>query len=445
MGHMEDCLEVMADTFASDNRKFVDSVVDLFMTSKLAPDRMDEGEITQRNRIGLLTLKVVSNHTEALEKRMQNKKTFFWAARLTKQLLVKKVWLIDSTIKDRAINVLRNQKDQVEKFIFLGNRLGGTLAREYSLYLPEVYDGWLNKITAKLLRKPTSRMVKALGMMIDESTFSYTKKEVWKVLEGKSFRFLKDEARNMVQAWVESTDLAQIGSKVEQNLEVMYDLEKKEPGSVKFLHDRFGINCFGRYPAEILAAQYSQRNDRTSPYGLISFPRGDWNGAFYYNGRHIGDLYNQLQSITRSDGSKYNIRIFENGSLFSLGKSVASSFKDYGKIHFLLIGGHGSRKEIWFGDTETVSRDDISQGKGIQRSKEFFVPNPPIVIVACSAGQKGGIAEQMSKISGGEVHGASTETNVDKILVKSDGDRLSFNVTYYKGKTATYTNGEPRH
>lgn len=446
-GKMEKSLEVIADGL-EDGRNFHEAAISLYMAAKLSPYTWEEQEeITEKNRVGLSALKLISDHSETLTKRIQvNKGPSYWASMLTAELFTRKVWLIDSTIRDKALHVLQDSKDAVKRVIFSGSRSGGILIKHYHTYLPEVYKSWLDELSRKLVFHPNPELTSAMGTMSTPDTFMDTRKVIENILQSRasktSFGFLKNEATEIVNAWVASTKFEEIGGRIEENLKSMYELEKLEPGSVKYLNSRFGINCFGRYPVNMLIAQYQSKNDKQSPYGLILYPYGDHNGAFYGDKEPFSNFYKQLCQITRNNGAKYRVRVFECRNLFSLGRSVVSSYHEYGKIHFALIGGHGSRERIWFGNSETLSKDDLIQGKGIQRAVDFFIPQPPIVLVACSAGKEGGIAEEMSKLGGGEVHGASENTSLDQLSVKLNNDLLEISPKYTKGQTATYRNGK---
>lgn len=440
---MEKCLEVVANGLEN-GRTFHEASTSLWTAAKLAPFNWEEqDEVTDENRIGLSTLKLISNHSETLTKRIQeNKGPAYWASMLTSELLVRKVWLIDSTIKDRALDILEKSKEAIKKVIFTGSRSSGILLKHYHTYFPEVFSSWLDEVEEKMETNPNPELLETLNILSTPDTFMDTRKVVQKILQGKSFSFSEDESADIVRAWIASTEFDAIGDRVERNLNTMYELEKLESGSVKYLNNKFGINCFGRYPTEMLVEQYRSRDDKESPYGLIFYPHGDHNGAFYSDGKVLSDFFKQLQQIKRGDGTKYNVRIFECKNLFSLGRGVVSSFREYGKIHFAVIGGHGSKNGLWFGNSESVSKSDIIRGEGIHRSIDFFIPQPPIVLVACSAGMEGGIAEEISKLSGGEVQGASENTSLDKLSVKLNNDSLELKAEYTKGITATYRNGK---
>lgn len=82
---------------------------------------------------------------------------------------------------------------------------------------------------------------------------------------------------------------------VMQNMCGIRDLEKEQVGVCKFLFKEFGIADFGRYPVKMLIRQYQEFENLQNPYGVIIFPRDDWNGAFYNDRPAFQSLYEKLK------------------------------------------------------------------------------------------------------------------------------------------------------
>lgn len=61
-----------------------------------------------------------------------------------------------------------------------------------------------------------------------------------------------------------------------RNIDSIVDLERLRPGICKTLNQEFGIIFFGRYPVDVLIAQYDERNNTSMPYGAVIFPHSDW-------------------------------------------------------------------------------------------------------------------------------------------------------------------------
>src|SRR3989338_7787196 len=96
----------------------------------------------------------------------------------------------------------------------------------------------------------------------------------------------------------------------EEDVKIMEELEKRIPGSVKILQEKYGIKQFHRYPIEILSAQAQQENEQL-PYGLVILPVSDSNGAF-------SDLKSSLLNLYKQLDGHYAIKVAESGSKFDL-------------------------------------------------------------------------------------------------------------------------------
>ena len=179
--------------------------------------------------------------------------------------------------------------------------------------------------------------------------------------------------------------------------EIVYtvsSLEKERPCISSVLQSEFGISWFARYPEELLIEQYDKRGIKDLPYGIIIYPQADYNQAFYseFSNRNIFErLGDQLKG-------KYEIKIFEAKNSLELVHALNKSRKEYGKISFAIIGGHGSKDSIVLGNS--VFNPERKQGvldqahvanKGASSLQLAFIENPTIILVSCSTGELGGI------------------------------------------------------
>lgn len=198
------------------------------------------------------------------------------------------------------------------------------------------------------------------------------------------------------------------------NLRTMRVIEAVVPGSVALLHNRFGIKEFGRYPQQILIQQ-AQDVDKDIPYGVVFFPRGDYNDAFDEDTGNLVELFEDTQG-------RHGIRIFECDTKRDMARAFLSLNKAYGaknKIAFGVWGGHGSAHSVELG-TESVQTDDFN-GEGVQRIREFFEPGAPIVMLACSTGSDTftePIAKALADIFGTEVIAPNKDTSVSELGAK---------------------------
>ncbi|MFZ1626572.1 MAG: hypothetical protein WAT81_02085 [Candidatus Moraniibacteriota bacterium] len=262
----------------------------------------------------------------------------------------------------------------------------------------------------------------------------------------------------------------------EKNWNVVKSLEAKRKGSAAALYEEYGIANFGRYETDMLLHQL-EVEDQDSPYGVTIYPEADHNGAFLQNGKQLYDASLQL----RVGG--FETRIVEAGSQRELARRLLRLHKKYSpagnKFSFAIVGGHGSPNSVALGnekeltpppfpspdksdeerereleqwrnslstDTGSFVTDDLLRGEGIQRAlKEWFEEGAPKVLISCSTGADGGIAEKASLQASGEVIAPKIPTNVQKIDVSFDANgKPVFSVEYFEGTAARYAAGEAK-
>lgn len=225
-----------------------------------------------------------------------------------------------------------------------------------------------------------------------------------------------------------------------ENISALLEIESSRPGIGKVLQQEFGINDFARYPKDILIAQYDQRDMKDGiPFGVVIYPRDDYNGASYVNVSQLESLFNQLQGKSR-------IRIWEVRNLSQMMTVFNKSRHKYGPISFAIITGHGTPEQIAFGKKmlgrSKLEKADLER-KGISSLKLAFVDNPTIILNSCSTGQLQGIGQAISEI-GANVIAPIAPTNLDSISASIlDDGRINFNVKYRKNISAnTYSLGK---
>lgn len=236
-------------------------------------------------------------------------------------------------------------------------------------------------------------------------------------------------AEEAMEAWKQAPyyGLAMPLPSFDRNLTALYEIESNRPGIGKVLQEEFGINDFARYPKELLIAQYDKKDTQDNlPYGVIIYPKVDYNGALYQNLPQFEDVFSQLQG-------KYKIAVWEVKNLLEIVSALNKSRHRYGPISFAIIGGHGAPENIRFGKKDTrrseVGKTDLERS-GANSLRLAFVDNPSIILASCSTGQLGGIGQEISKI-GANVISPTADTNLDSINVSiSDDGRLNFDVKY---------------
>lgn len=255
------------------------------------------------------------------------------------------------------------------------------------------------------------------------------------------------DPNTILKAWTEghSTDRGLRGlAGILENLPAAIYLESQKPGILKTLSEEFGVKNFGRYPAELLIAQYDEKDNTDKPYGVVLYPYSDWNGAFFQNKNPLREFYADVKD-------KYSIRVLEAGSKYDIARGLLNLKRRYGaqhKISFAVIGGHGTKNSILFGgedERHTLMSQDL-QGKGVRKTSEFFEPQPNIVLVSCSTGTNEGIGQQLSEMMGAKVTAPEIPTNIKTLRATIDQNgKLLFDVKYQdEGTEKSYLAGAPQ-
>jgi hypothetical protein len=271
--------------------------------------------------------------------------------------------------------------------------------------------------------------------------------------------FSEEEAEEILKWWTQTTEKR--FQAIEANLKTIRAMEQKHPGITKVLMNEFGIRDFGRYPEEILIAQYEQRDNLDIPYGVVIYPYADWNNALY-------SQYDTFRRFFPKIDGKYALRIVECRSLLDIGKALLTLNKRYApenttnhlgqiekntltrghKITFALIGGHGSEGSITFGNNNPsaeLNKADLLSGEGIKRISTLLEDDPTIILVSCLTGKEQGIGQTMSEVYKGKVIAPNEPTNLQDIDVQFDNlGKPIFSVEYRESEVSkTYSLGKP--
>lgn len=168
---------------------------------------------------------------------------------------------------------------------------------------------------------------------------------------------------------------------------VMRELEEEIPGSVKYLHETLGITNFQRYPKELLIDQLKEP-DPNKALALLAFAKEDHNGAF--------DQQKPIwQSVYEEQGGKYNFRVCESGSGFSLARQFLRARNDFGKeISEIFLNAHGNEEGFDLGEefVGVASMQDFTE-----RFDGVIADNAEIIANSCSAGVAEGWLHKLTK------------------------------------------------
>ena len=250
-------------------------------------------------------------------------------------------------------------------------------------------------------------------------------------------------AQKSIEAWLTSTkkyeaDLAAI---LYNTLLALEGIEETRPGIAQFLYTKFSILDFNRYPPELLIRQYDEYENKELPYGVILYPRADHNGAFYQNQPVLNGLAQQLQG-------QYAIRIGEGENKLDVVRLLHRLNKRYGdahKISFAIIGGHGTKDSIQFGEKgderQQLRTEDLQDPRANKQS--YFEEHPTLILVSCSTGFENGIGQELSRLLGATVIAPKQDASIKEIETQIDDEGIYFGVKYHEEKSeAVYRAGQ---
>jgi flagellar biosynthesis/type III secretory pathway protein FliH len=220
---------------------------------------------------------------------------------------------------------------------------------------------------------------------------------------------------------------------VYDNLKRLQELEKQSPEAARWLYDNWSIADFGRYPADVLAEQYQQRDNRTVPYGVVIMPRSDWNGAFYSTDYPLGELHTQVKG-------EFLLRIAECETKIDVVRMLRKFNSLYSpedasgqKISLLILGGHGSETSIRFGGKDKkhiLLIEDLDRTLA-DEPRGYFEDEPTFILASCSTGAKEAIGQKLSQKYGAKLIAPDVPTAPYKFVAnRRRGGKWRFNAFY---------------
>lgn len=334
-------------------------------------------------------------------------------------LLHERVAIVDILLKQQFW-----QRDDLLELIF--EYENEAEQNQWLQYIDELFEG--TESQAFSARHAISKLFESKSPAAQNKGASVVRWEISKYIPKE------DQAVDIRDAWLESTKKDYVPAIIARNLFAIRSLEQKNQGSVQRLYEEFGIRDFARYPEELLVSQDKNRNDASTPYGVVIYPRNDHNGAFYHPGP-LQELYQDLQG-------GYHTRIVEAKGKIDIARKLIELDRRYGaqhKISFAILGGHGTQDSIRFGDyshhkTDKLFTEDL-MGYGVRRTKHFFEENPTIILDSCSTGARAGIGQKLSQQIGARVIAPDQPCNTKSLHGKVQQGKLIIDAEYYDTET----------
>ncbi len=232
-----------------------------------------------------------------------------------------------------------------------------------------------------------------------------------------------------------------------QNLWWGNQLNDESGNACEVLSSNYGVYDFYRYPKRLLVDQASEdENAVETPYGLVICARSDHNGSFYEGRNWMDDLYEGTppERYYQKEGLKgrFGVKVVEVRGRRDLISKLNSLRHKFGKASFAIIGAHGTEDAIhWSEDEDGITNYVDLLREGSQALELAFVPEPIVVIAACSTGVDFGFGQKTSEL-GATVIAPDGVTETRSITpVFSQDAPLRFLVDYKGAKTKVYKKG----
>lgn len=250
------------------------------------------------------------------------------------------------------------------------------------------------------------------------------------------------DANECVKAWVRSCwNHSDEGyePKIAVNLHRIKQIAAQDATAAKTLHSDFNILNFGRYEAVTLLAQVRERDTTILPYVTLFAARDDHSGVFYHDGE-------VLEKFRKSMEGRANLRIVEIGSLGNVARLLITLDRKYNdpalgssarKIGGGIWMGHGSKDSLAIGPNDEINIADL-QRERTKRGMSFFEDDAPHVIVACHAGEEGGLRDHAQHDLGISAIGPDDATRlIDLEAVIEEGRIKAMNPTFRNASAIT--------
>lgn len=208
------------------------------------------------------------------------------------------------------------------------------------------------------------------------------------------------DLKDFIKAWQSYSLNSGLVDMSKRNLEQIIDLEAVSPGITHSLrHETSNLKLLFRYPKEMLLEMYEHRDNTEVPYGFLDASLADHNEAFSSLSMEV--LLRSFHSQLQKEG--YLLRIFEPATdeeVFDVGDTLNERYGQK-SAQFGVIAGHGEVDSIELDWTRPRSgRNTLTQAEVISGSRKmsgFLKNGAPLILISCSTGTPGGIAQELSK------------------------------------------------
>lgn len=209
------------------------------------------------------------------------------------------------------------------------------------------------------------------------------------------------------------------------------------------LYNQYGIRHFHYFPAEVLIAQAKhEQADSAKRFGIVTLPFNDNNGAFTRMKSVIENSWDELKDTHEivCTEAKHQAELLRH--LWRARKNYGND-KNNSRADFIILGGHGSKDTIEFGSNKNAHKITSKHmtehtNKHASLADNVLQPDGQVILVSCSTGIEGGIAQTAASFFNRTIIGPSNPTNISSMSYTRDetGKIISATPTYWEN-TAT--------
>lgn len=248
-----------------------------------------------------------------------------------------------------------------------------------------------------------------------------------------------DRGDMLLNAWDDSEGIKKDRNKASEsvyfdNFAVICQLENRRPGIVRLLIESYGILTFGRYPLDMLVDQFDSHGLKDKENGLLMVARHDYNGFASHVKDETAHAYIQAKELEMS------LKVIEGEDVAEVRKYRRGSVESNGQASFGIIIAHGDTRFIKFGSGEDSESELGIRHENLDAEAEDFEdiqkslkPGSSLLLISCSTGSQGGIAQAMSaRMPNIDIHAPDQEASLKEkgIEIKREGGRVRAEVVF---------------
>ncbi len=275
---------------------------------------------------------------------------------------------------------------------------------------------------------------KTLAALLSESRERYTETNISQIIDvTEAFKqFFGPEIGDVISAWLTTTepdkgDFVEYFNTCLHNF--FYSWEKFGKEATLGLIRNYGIRHFHHASSLALRAQATHKKSNVRKFGIIVLPYSDHNNGLKRM-QPIGDKAYQDIHAT------HDVVYIEVKHRYDLLRKLSFVRKEYGnevnngKAEFLALCGHGEKNSLQLGsdmhtkisghelNSDAIIEHDASKTEAL--ADNVLSPNAPVLLISCSTGIAGGIANTAANFFNRTITAPDVPTNITGLTFARD-------------------------